>query len=56
MKILIDRTHCELCESHCDQHSARLIHAPEGVDRPGIQAIEEDGRPELTLVVKDGVH
>ncbi len=56
MKIFIDRTHCELCQSFCDRHSARLIHTPEGVDRPCIQAIEDDGRPELTLVVKDGEH
>jgi hypothetical protein len=56
MKIFIDRTHCDLCQSFCDRHSARLIHAPEGVDRPCIQAIEDDGQPELTLVVKDGAH
>lgn len=56
MKIYIDRTHCDLCESYCDRHSAKLIRSPLGEDRPCIQALVDDGLPELTLVVQDGEH
>jgi len=56
MKITIDRTHCNLCQSFCDRHVARLINAPLGVDRPCIQSLEDDGQPELTLVIQDGTH
>lgn len=54
MKIYVDRTHCDLCQSYCDRHVARLIRFPLGEDRPCIQALEDDGLPALTLVVKDG--
>lgn len=54
MKITIDRTHCDLCQSYCDRHVARLIRTPLGEDRPCIQSLIDDGRPELTLVVQDG--
>ena len=54
MKIYIDRTHCDLCESYCDRHVAKLIRSPLGEDRPCIQSLVDDGRLELTLVVKDG--
>ena len=53
MKIYIDRTHCDLCESYCDRHVAKLIRSPLGEDRPCIQSLEDDGQVELTLVVKD---
>lgn len=53
MKIYIDRAHCNLCQSYCDRHVARLVRFPEGEDRPCIQAIEDDGSPRLTLVVQD---
>jgi hypothetical protein len=56
MKITIDRTHCELCQSYCDRHVAKLIRSPLGEDRPCIQSLVDDGQPELTLVVKDGAH
>lgn len=56
MKIVIDRTHCDLCQSYCDRHSAKLVRFPEGTDRPCIQAQEDDGLPTLTLVIKDGPH
>jgi hypothetical protein len=56
MKVYIDRTHCDLCESYCDRHSAKLIRSPLGEDRPCIQALEDDGLLELTVVVKDGEH
>ena len=56
MKITIDRTHCDLCQSYCDRHAAKLVRFPLGEDRPCIQAIEDDGKLELTLVVKDGEH
>ncbi|MCC6189338.1 MAG: hypothetical protein IT318_09900 [Anaerolineales bacterium] len=53
MKIYIDRAHCDLCQSYCDRHVARLVRFPEGEDRPCIQAIEDDGSSRLTLVVQD---
>jgi hypothetical protein len=56
MKIVIDRTHCDLCESYCDRHLAKLIRFPEHEDRPCIKALEYDGQPELTLVIEDGDH
>lgn len=52
MKIYIDREHCELCQSYCDRHVAKLVRFPESEDRPCIQAVEDDGSPLLTLVVK----
>ena len=54
MKIYIDRTHCDLCQSYCDRHSAKLVRFPLGGDRPCIQALEEDGQALLTLVIQDG--
>jgi hypothetical protein len=54
MKIYIDRAHCELCQSYCDRHVAKLVRFPEHEDRPCITAIEEDGLPGLTLVVENG--
>jgi len=54
MKIVIDRTHCEMCQSYCDRHIAKLIRFPEHEDRPCIKSLEYDGRPELTLVIEDG--
>ena len=54
MKIVIDRTHCDLCQSYCDRHVAKLIRFPEHEDRPCIKSLEYDGRPELTLVIEDG--
>ena len=56
MKIYIDRTHCNLCQSYCDRHVGRLIQSPLGVDRPCIQSLEDDGQIELTLVVEDGAN
>ena len=54
MKIYVDRTHCDLCQSYCDRHVAKLIRFPLGEDRACIQALEDDGLSTLTLVVKDG--
>jgi hypothetical protein len=56
MKITIDRTHCNLCQSYCDRHVAKLIRSPLGEDRPCIQALEDDGQLELTLVIQDGAN
>lgn len=56
MKIYIDRTHCEMCQSYCDRHSARLVAFPLGEDRPCIQNMEDDGQKTLTVVVQDGPH
>jgi hypothetical protein len=54
MKIVIDRTHCDLCQSYCDRHVAKLIRFPEHEDRPCIKSLEDDGQSELTLVIEDG--
>jgi hypothetical protein len=54
MKIVIDRTHCDLCQSYCDRHVAKLVRFPEGEDRPCIQSLEDDGAIALTLVVREG--
>jgi hypothetical protein len=56
VKITIDRTTCELCDSYCDRHAARLVRFPLSEDRPCITAIEEDGQEALTLLVKDGAN
>jgi hypothetical protein len=54
MKIYIDRTHCDACQSYCDRHVAKLVRFPLGEDRPCLQSMEDDGQTALTLVVKDG--
>ena len=54
MKIFIDRTHCDACQSYCDRHAARLVRFPFGEDRPCITSTEDDGVEELTLIVTDG--
>lgn len=51
MKIYVNRCDCNMSQGYCDRHVAKLIRFPEGEDRPCITAIEDDGRPELTLVV-----
>jgi hypothetical protein len=56
VKLVIDRTHCDLCQSYCDRHIAQLVRFPLGEDRPCLQAIEDDGQPALTLVVREGPH
>lgn len=54
MKIYINRTHCDACQSFCDRHVAKFIRFPDGgEDRPCVQAIEEDGQTDLTLIVTD---
>ncbi len=52
MKIYLDRSKCNDSLPTCERRMARLIRHPLGEDRPCITAIEDDGRPELTLVVK----
>jgi hypothetical protein len=52
MKIYLDRSLCNDSLPTCERRMARLIRFPLGEDRPCITAIEEDGRPELTLVMK----
>lgn len=56
MKVTIDRTNCQLCASYCDRHAAKFVRFPMSEDRPCIQAIEDDGQPLLTMVVKDGAN
>ncbi len=51
MKIYVDRCNCDMAQSYCDRHVAKLIRFPEGEDRPCVTAIEDDGQPGLTLVV-----
>ncbi len=52
MKIFLDRSMCDDSLPTCERRMARLIQHPLGEDRPCITAIEDDGLPELTLVVK----
>lgn len=52
VKIYLDRSICNDSLPTCERRMARLIRFPLGEDRPCITAIEDDGRPELTLVVK----
>lgn len=52
MKIYLDRSLCNDSLSTCERRMARLIRFPLGEDRPCITAIEDDGQPELTLVMK----
>lgn len=52
MKIYLDRSLCNDSLPTCERRMARLIRFPLGEDRPCITAIEEDGLPELTLVMK----
>jgi len=52
MKIYLDRSLCNDSLPTCERRMARLIRFPLGEDRPCITAIEEDGRSELTLVMK----
>lgn len=52
MKIYLDRSFCNDSLPTCERRMARLIRFPLGEDRPCITAIEDDGRMELTLVVK----
>ena len=42
MKVVIDRTHCDLCQSYCDRHVAKFIRFPEHEDRPCIKSFEDD--------------
>ena len=54
MKLYIDRGHCELCQSYCDRHIAKLVRFPLGEDRPCLEKLEDDGETALTLVITDG--
>jgi hypothetical protein len=54
MKVFIDRTTCPACSSYCDRHAAKFIRFPMSEDRPCITAIEDDGKPLLTVEVTDG--
>lgn len=53
MKVYIDRNHCDACQSFCDRHVSKFIRFPEGEDRPCIEKIEEDGKEDWTLIVRD---
>jgi hypothetical protein len=52
VKIYLDRSVCNDSLPTCERRMARLIRFPLGEDRPCITAIEDDGKVELTLVVK----
>ena len=52
MRIFLDRSLCNDSLPTCERRMARLIRYPLGEDRPCITAIEDDGNPELTIVVK----
>lgn len=52
MKIYLDRSFCNDTLSTCERRMAKLIRFPLGEDRPCITAIEDDGEPDLTIIVK----
>lgn len=49
MKVVIERGLCDSSLSFCQRCSAVFFRNPEGVDRPCIMAVEEDGKDTLTL-------
>lgn len=49
MKVVLDRGLCDASLSFCQRCSAALIRHPEGVDRPCIRQIIDDGSHLLTL-------
>lgn len=49
MKVIIDRNLCNANLAFCQRCSAALFRNPEGVDRPCIMDIIEDGKDTLTL-------
>ncbi len=51
MKVVIERDLCDASLPFCQRCSAAFIRYPEGVDRPCIMAIEEDGKETLTILL-----
>ena len=49
MKVVIDRDLCDASLPFCQRCSAALIRYPQGVDRPCIMDVVEDGKETLTI-------
>lgn len=49
MRVVLDRGLCDASLPYCQRCSAALIRNPEGVDRPCIRQIIDDGRSMLTI-------
>lgn len=49
MRVILDRGLCNASLSFCQRCSAALIRHPEGVDRPCIREIIDDGQEMLTI-------
>jgi hypothetical protein len=49
MRVVIDRHLCDTSLSFCQRCSAAFIRNPEGVDRPCILDISDDGQDNLTI-------
>ena len=49
MRIVLDRGLCDASLSYCQRCSAALIRHPEGVDRPCIREVIDDGQERLTI-------
>lgn len=57
MRVLIDRDLCDASLAFCQRCSAAFIRFPEGVDRPCIRDVVEDGSDLLTVeMLTDGRH
>ena len=52
MRVIIDRNLCDNTLSFCQRCSAAFIRFPEGVDRPCICDITDDGREQLTIEMR----
>lgn len=52
MKVIIDRGLCDASLSFCQRCSAAFIRHPEGVDRPCIREIIDDGQERLTIEMR----
>ncbi len=49
MRVILDRGLCDSSLSYCQRCSAALIRHPEGVDRPCIRDVIDDGKEMLTI-------
>lgn len=52
MRVVMDRDLCDASLSFCQRCSAAFIRYPEGVDRPCIREIIDDGSDLLTIEMK----
>ena len=56
MRVVLDRQLCDSSLSFCQRCSAALFRNPEGVDRPCIRDIIDDGKETLTIELYSDDH